>query len=236
MQDPLSRTVSALREQATPGSCTPKRLDRSRGGGASASCGVHHRNHLSNSHQKQHRNAAQNSSLGGDCLIYHFEEECVSTPIKEFASSYISPQVERKSNRSTNSIYTPSSLLKSLSSGYRCSSPGIIQTPQYTPAPSTAPPNTYERAICQKFDEEYTKALLEQEIGYKARLGSVRNITGSTLALFAVYLIIGCLYYSMWSTEAKWPLEESLVFLIYTVTTVGKMKLFYSHTISIPST
>jgi hypothetical protein len=87
-------------------------------------------------------------------------------------------------------------------------------------------PNSHERQnILKKFDNEYKQSLLDVEIGTKARQESVRNIMIFTIILFAFYLIIGCCYYSIWDVDSHWPIEESLIFLIYTVTTVGKLKV-----------
>ncbi len=83
------------------------------------------------------------------------------------------------------------------------------------------PPNTNERNLVKRFNDEYKQSLIDQEIGTRARQESVRNITFFTVILFAVYLVIGCLYYSVWNMESQWTMEESLLFLIYTVTTVG---------------
>lgn len=91
-------------------------------------------------------------------------------------------------------------------------------------APSShpsVPPNTNERNLVQRFNDEYKRSLIDQEIGTRARQESVRNIMFFTVILFAVYLVIGCLYYSVWNMESQWTMEESLLFLIYTVTTVG---------------
>lgn len=88
-----------------------------------------------------------------------------------------------------------------------------------------SPSSTVKRALCEQWDQynaDYKDAIQEHEIQYKARIQSVRNITGVTVALFILYLAIGSCYYSIWSTaENKWPLHESLIFLIYTCSTVG---------------
>jgi len=93
-------------------------------------------------------------------------------------------------------------------------------------APMTnSPSSTCKRAVQEhlgQYNQDYKNAKLEQEIQYKARIQSVRNITGFTLALFVLYLGIGTMYYSRWSSaEEKWPLHESLIFLIYSASTVG---------------
>ena len=90
-----------------------------------------------------------------------------------------------------------------------------------TPVSDMQTPNTYDIEMCDEFDKDFELVYFEREVGYQARLQSVRRITGITFASFTLYLVIGCFYFSVWSNESKWPLEESLIFLIYTVTTVG---------------
>ncbi len=97
----------------------------------------------------------------------------------------------------------------------------VTKTPnQSLFSPTLSQPNTTERNMIKKFDDEYKQSLLDEAIGTQARQESVRNITLFTIGLFALYLTLGCFYYSVWE-ESQWPIEESLIFLIYTVTTVG---------------
>ena len=88
-----------------------------------------------------------------------------------------------------------------------------------------SPSSTVKRALCDqwdKYNKDFKDAILEQEIQYRARLQSVRSITCVTVAMFLFYLVIGTCYYSRWSSaENKWPMHESLIFLIYTCSTVG---------------
>jgi len=96
---------------------------------------------------------------------------------------------------------------------------------------TTSPSSACKRAVQEhlyQYNQDYKNAKLVEEIQYKARLQSVRNITGFTFGLFALYLAIGAAYYSRWSSaEEKWPVHESLIFLIYTASTVG----YGNHTI-----
>lgn len=88
-----------------------------------------------------------------------------------------------------------------------------------------SPSSTVKRALYEQWDQynkDYKDAILEQDIQFKARLQSVRDITCVTVGLFLLYLVIGTCYYSRWSSaENKWPIHESLIFLIYTCSTVG---------------
>jgi len=88
-----------------------------------------------------------------------------------------------------------------------------------------SPSSACKRAVqdhLDQYNQDYKMAKLSQEIQYIARLQSVRNITGFTIGLSALYLTLGASYYSRWSSaEEKWPLHESLIFLIYTASTVG---------------
>lgn len=79
----------------------------------------------------------------------------------------------------------------------------------------------FKQSICHKFDQDYKEVLMEREIEYKAKLQSVRNITIMTVMLFCIYLVMGVLYYSIWSKGVHWPIEETLIFMLYTASTVG---------------
>lgn len=72
--------------------------------------------------------------------------------------------------------------------------------------------------ICQKLDDEYERALEEREIGYNARYGSVRQSAFLSVFFMVAYLSLGTAFFMQ---QADWTLPNSLLFSIYTITTVG---------------
>ena len=211
--DPVSRAVSALREQAT----TPRSNKSPK---PPASTSMRHRYNV-------HGNIGDPSST----LQCDFEQEVGSrtppTPYK-YASS-----ASASANANAKVMFTPNpTVIRSSSPAGPGASPGLrrmmagFRSPLRQKTPLTiSPSSTYKRALREQWDQynqDYKQAILKQEIEYKARLQSVRNITLFTLALYLLYLAVGALYYSRWSSaEEKWPLHESLIFLIYTASTVG---------------
>ena len=81
--------------------------------------------------------------------------------------------------------------------------------------------------ICQRLDDEYENALEEREIGYMARYTSVRQAACFSVAFMLLFLFVGTNFFMRYS---EWSVHDSLLFSIYTITTVG-----YGH-ISIPNT
>ena len=68
------------------------------------------------------------------------------------------------------------------------------------------------------FDSEYEKALQDQEISWKARFAATRLSFFVATVLMILYLWLGCMFYR---AEAGWSIPDSLLFTVYTVTTVG---------------
>lgn len=68
------------------------------------------------------------------------------------------------------------------------------------------------------FDSEYEKALQDQEISWKARFTATRLSWILAAMLMILYLWLGCMFYR---SEAGWSIPDSLLFTVYTVTTVG---------------
>ena len=68
------------------------------------------------------------------------------------------------------------------------------------------------------FDSEYEKALQDQEISWKARFTATRLTFFLASMLMVLYLWLGCMFYR---SEAGWSIPDSLLFTVYTVTTVG---------------
>jgi hypothetical protein len=72
--------------------------------------------------------------------------------------------------------------------------------------------------ICQRLDDEYERALEEREIGYNARYASVRQSAFLSVFFMFTYLCLGTLFFMR---QAAWTIPDSLLFSIYTITTVG---------------
>lgn len=70
----------------------------------------------------------------------------------------------------------------------------------------------------EKLDADYERALLQREIGWNARYISVRQNAGLSLWFFFVFLMCGTLFFDV---NTDWTLGESLLFSVYTITTVG---------------
>jgi hypothetical protein len=72
--------------------------------------------------------------------------------------------------------------------------------------------------ICQRLDEEYERALEEREIGYNARYSSVRQSAVLSVFFMVAFLGLGTTFFMK---QAAWTIPESMLFSIYTITTVG---------------
>lgn len=72
--------------------------------------------------------------------------------------------------------------------------------------------------ICQRLDEEYERALEEREIGYNARYASVRQSAVLSVFFMVAFLGLGTTFFMR---QAAWTIPESMLFSIYTITTVG---------------
>lgn len=162
-QDPVSRAVKALREQASPTLLK-----------------------ISNRGSIHKETSFDDEEAVNACII--------QSPLNnygQFDSTFSSPDVHPfHSNRRTPPSESP-----------------------YT--------KKFKQSMCNKFDRDYKKVLLEHEIEYKAKLQSVRNIAIMTVILFCIYLALGVLYYSISSNGVQWPIEETLIFMLYTASTVG---------------
>ncbi|KAL3810881.1 hypothetical protein ACHAXA_003403 [Cyclostephanos tholiformis] len=67
-------------------------------------------------------------------------------------------------------------------------------------------------------DSEYDRAIVDQEISWRARYGATRLSFLASLLLMLLYLWLGCMFYH---SEADWSVPDALFFAVYTVTTVG---------------
>mmetsp|Transcript_5588 Transcript_5588/g.13809 ORF Transcript_5588/g.13809 Transcript_5588/m.13809 type:complete len:868 (-) Transcript_5588:231-2834(-) len=97
--------------------------------------------------------------------------------------------------------------------------------------------------ICRRLDDEYERALEERDIGYKARYSSVRQTAIFSIFFLVIYMIQGTIVYRellLLNNEhnhvhriedeesdefdnefQNWSIPESLLFSIFTITTVG---------------
>ena len=76
--------------------------------------------------------------------------------------------------------------------------------------------------VCQQLDAEYEQALEEREVGYAARYNSVRQSACFSVAFMLIYLTLGTLFFVRQAAETEaWTVSDSLLFSIYTITTVG---------------
>lgn len=72
--------------------------------------------------------------------------------------------------------------------------------------------------LCQQLDEEYERALEEREIGYSARYASVRQSAVISVFFMISFLFLGTAFFIR---QAHWSIRDSLLFSVYTITTVG---------------
>ncbi len=72
--------------------------------------------------------------------------------------------------------------------------------------------------IIQQLDEEFQNTLIEREIGWNARYISVRQNAGLSLWFMVLFLTVGTIFFDY---NTDWTLGESLLFSVYTITTVG---------------
>ena len=70
----------------------------------------------------------------------------------------------------------------------------------------------------ERLDADYEKALLQREIGWNARYISVRQNSGLSLWFFFLFIMCGTIFFEI---TTDWTLSESLLFSMYTITTVG---------------
>lgn len=70
----------------------------------------------------------------------------------------------------------------------------------------------------QTLDKEYDLSLMEREIGWNARNISVRQNAGITSWLMCIFILIGTITFQL---TTDWSLTDSILFCIYTITTVG---------------
>jgi hypothetical protein len=75
-----------------------------------------------------------------------------------------------------------------------------------------------ELELCRRLDEEYEQALEDREVSWRARYTSIRQSALFSSILMILYLVLGCWFYTNHTT---WNITDSLLFTLYSVTTVG---------------
>ena len=70
----------------------------------------------------------------------------------------------------------------------------------------------------QKIDDHFEIILEEQEIHWNARYISARQSSAISLWIVICYIVIGAIFFD---AKTDWTLNESLLFTVYTITTVG---------------
>ena len=98
--------------------------------------------------------------------------------------------------------------------------PGQKHSPSTTNLPAAAPSilTMEDIEICQRLDEEFDRALEERDVAWTARYSSVRQCACLSLTFMAIYLVLGTWYFFR---HTDWALSDTLLFSIYTMTTVG---------------
>ncbi|GKZ00517.1 hypothetical protein MPSEU_001004100 [Mayamaea pseudoterrestris] len=72
--------------------------------------------------------------------------------------------------------------------------------------------------ICMEIDQHFDHALQEQDISYTARFNSVRQSACFSVIFMLIYLTLGTVFFVQ---QADWTIADSLLFSVYTITTVG---------------
>jgi Ion channel len=72
--------------------------------------------------------------------------------------------------------------------------------------------------ICQRLDQEYELALEERDIAYTARYRSVRQSACASIGFMALFVTLANVFFVR---HADWTVSDSLLFSVYTITTVG---------------
>lgn len=93
-----------------------------------------------------------------------------------------------------------------------------------SPNHPSSSPSSFTNKYCidldtiKSLDQEYERALVLREIGWNARYLSVRQNASLSTYLMISFLIVGLIFFQM---NTNWSLSESLLFSVYTITTVG---------------
>jgi Ion channel len=117
-------------------------------------------------------------------------------------------RTKSKTNTSSNSNQTHTTATNS----------PIPTKARLSPAPPIQHLSIEDMEICQRLDDEYENALEERHIGYMARYTSVRQAACLSVVFMLVFLMLGTTFFMRY---ADWTIHDSLLFSIYTITTVG---------------
>jgi hypothetical protein len=79
----------------------------------------------------------------------------------------------------------------------------------------------------QRLDDDFELALEEREISYTARYNSVRQSACFSVVFMVMFLTLGTVFFLH---QADWTIADSLLFSIYTITTVGYGNLEHPQT------
>jgi hypothetical protein len=101
------------------------------------------------------------------------------------------------------------------------------QEPQQPHHPPSVIMSHQDIEICQRLDQAYDRALEERQVGYTARYNSVRQSACFAVGFCVVYLTLGTFFFMR---QAGWDVADSLLFSIYTITTVGYGNMDYPET------
>ena len=75
-----------------------------------------------------------------------------------------------------------------------------------------------ENKLAKELDDEYERVLHDRQIEWLAVRSSVRQSALLSALFMAFYLCVGCLYFA---AKLGWSTRDSLLFAMYTITTVG---------------
>jgi len=73
-------------------------------------------------------------------------------------------------------------------------------------------------ALAKRLDMEFDRALEEREIAYSARFYSVRQSAFFSIVFMSIFLTLGTIFFLK---QSDWKVSDSILFSIYTITTVG---------------
>jgi len=87
-----------------------------------------------------------------------------------------------------------------------------------SPSNSTTFLTSADYDTIHRLDKDYERALILREISWNAQYMSVRQNSGLTLWSFIVFILVGTIFFQI---HTDWSLSQSILFSIYTITTVG---------------
>lgn len=86
-------------------------------------------------------------------------------------------------------------------------------------ATSNAVTDSDDFEICRiRLDEQYDRALEDREVVFRAQYATICQSTCLSAFVMLLYLAVGCTFYK---SHTQWDTTDSLLFTVYSVTTVG---------------